>query len=234
MTKSLTDSEKETFSKSVMYLSMGGMSLMEMARSDSKLIQMKMMAELNGKTVSQVIAKAEVLRNEKLMARKHREKEQAAEEIKELETSHKMSTAAAKELAKFRVIKSRYYKKKVSELIAMEEPVIELSVQNGTSKPVSRVYFRGTLSSPGRTIPWLKDSFNYEISGGLEPGEKADWALAPNMFSNWGKVKMKPGMVFTVEAYRIDGADGKALFTNDWNEKKATRLSELKAEFKAH
>ena len=60
------------------------------------------------------------------------------------------------------------------------KPIIELTVRNNTGHPVSRAYFEGVLSTPGRSVPWIKDSFNYQISGGLEPNEESTWRLAPN------------------------------------------------------
>ena len=61
-----------------------------------------------------------------------------------------------------------------------KEPMIELTVKNGTSETVSCAYFEGAIASPGRSVPWYKDTSNYEIQGGIEPGETATWELAPN------------------------------------------------------
>ena len=88
------------------------------------------------------------------------------------------------------------------------QPIIELTVENRTGQAISRAYFEGTLASPNRSVPWHKDTFNYSISGGLEPGEKAAWSLAPNMFSGWGKIEAPADAVFTVTVERLDGADG--------------------------
>ncbi|MHB9145716.1 MAG: hypothetical protein ACYC5Y_10335 [Symbiobacteriia bacterium] len=39
----------------------------------------------------------------------------------------------------------------------LTEPVIDMTVQNGTAKAVSRAYFHGVVTSPGRSVPWVED-----------------------------------------------------------------------------
>ena len=113
-----------------------------------------------------------------------------------------------------------------------EQSIIELTVKNGTSHAVSRAYFKGTIASPNRSVPWLQDTFNYLISGGLEPGEEASWSLAPNMFSDWGKVEAPSDAIFTTTVERLDGADGEALYsTIEFGEIEEERLSELKEKY---
>ena len=136
------------------------------------------------------------------------------------------------QLAQFKVTRSRFYKQQSSNRFLGPEPVIELDVTNGTSSAVSRAYFRGTIASPGRQVPWLTDTFNYEISGGIEPGESVSWALAPNQFTDWGKVEAPEDAVFTVEVYRLDGPDGKALYdASGLSERELQRLTSLQEKF---
>ena len=35
----------------------------------------------------------------------------------------------------------------------LTEPVMDITVKNGTSKAVSRAYFHGVVTSPGRSVP---------------------------------------------------------------------------------
>ncbi len=86
----------------------------------------------------------------------------------------------------------------------------------------------GTLASPGRSVPWLKEDFNYSIPGGLEPGELADWTLVPNSFGAWGTVKAPKDAILTVEVVRLDGPNGKTLFDSKFDESKVERLTALK------
>jgi hypothetical protein len=186
----------------------------------------KMKDNVHGKTGYQIIAEANQIKIE----RQQKEKEQAIQEIKELEKKKNQSSKAREELNKFKVLKSRFYKKKKQYMGV--QPIIELTVKNGTTHPISRAYFKGTLASPNRSVPWHEDTFNYAISGGLEPGEKANWSLAPNMFSDWGRVKAPKDAIFTVIVERLDGADKKTLFSiNGFGEGEQKRLAELKKKY---
>lgn len=187
----------------------------------------KVKQSLHGKTGDEIIAQAAQIKKE----REEKERVQALAEIKELEEKQLKAQSAKAELAKFQVIRSRFYKRK-QEFIG-EQPIIELTVKNGTQHPVSRAYFKGTLASPGRAVPWLREDFNYEISGGLEPGEAATWNLAPNMFSEWGRVQPPSDAILTVEVEQLDGPDGKALFSSrEFSDDDAKRLAELKQRYK--
>ena len=104
-------------------------------------------------------------------------------------------------------------------------------MKNTTAHAVARAYFVGTIATPGRAVPWLRDNFDYKIPGGLEPGEQAQWKLEPNMFSDWGKVDWKDDMIFTVEVRRLDGADGEPLFAADFSDRDKKRLAALRTQF---
>lgn len=189
-------------------------------------IEGKMRSAFDGKTADQVIAEAARIKAE----RQAREREQALDEIKELEAKRQAATLAREELKKFEVLRSRFYKRERQYM--GEQPIIELSIKNGTSSPVSRAYFEGTIASPGRSVPWLQDTFNYSISGGLEPGENAEWSLAPNQFSDWGKVDAPADAIFTVTVEKLDGPDGETLYsTRDFGERESKRLAELKSKY---
>jgi len=186
----------------------------------------KMKASVHGKTGNQIIAEAVRIKLE----RERKQQEQAIQEIKELEKKKTEFVGAREKLKNFKITRSRFYKRK-DELTGMQL-IIELSVENGTGKPISRAYFKGTLSSPKRSVPWHVDTFNYSISGGLEPGEKAKWSLAPNKFSDWGKVDAPKDAVFTVTVERLDGPEGKVLFAADqFSKRDEERLSELKEKY---
>jgi hypothetical protein len=128
------------------------------------------------------------------------------------------------------VTRSRFYRQESS--FGRAEPVIELALTNNTGVAVSRAYFMGTLASPGRAVPWIKDSFNYQIAGGMESGESKELKLTPNMFGEWGRVEAPADAVLTVEVTRLDGPDGKAVFDSDaFTEDDAERLSTLERNF---
>jgi hypothetical protein len=178
---------------------------------------------IDGKTAEQIIAEASAIKLE----REKKEKEQAIQEIAELEEKRRASMEAREQLKLFEVIRSRFYKRERSYI--GEEPIIELTVKNGTSHAVARAYFKGTIASPDRSVPWFQDDFNYSISGGLEPGEEASWVLAPNRYSGWGSVDAPPEAIFTVTVERLDGAGGEPIFsTAVFGEREEKRLDWLK------
>jgi Ca2+/Na+ antiporter len=190
--------------------------------------QTKELAERKEKEAKEFAAKKE---NEvkELAARQEAEKNQALEEIKELMAKQEAVNNAKFNLSRFVVERSRFYKYKERY---REKPAIELTVRNGTDQAVARAYFKGTISSPGRSVPWLVEEFNYSIKGGLEPGEKANWRLAPNQFGEWGQVDAPSDAIFTVDVVRLDGADEKAIFdASGLTEYEQRRLIELKSEF---
>lgn len=116
-------------------------------------------------------------------------------------------------LAQFKVISSTFKQELSSQYSSIMEPIIELRVKNETEFPISRAYFKGTIQSEGRSIPWLVENFNYIISGGIEPQEESIWILSPNMFSDWGRIDIPKDAIFTVQVEKLDGADGKELFS---------------------
>lgn len=226
---SLPPSKREEFDEALQELTASQLDmavLFALSGDSSSNIKNKMLEGLNGKTGDQIIAEAERIKAERLA----REREQALNEIQELEAKKQAADTAKTELKRFEVLRSRFY---IQETDFMgDQAVIELSVKNGTDSAISRAYFIGTLASPNRSIPWHKDSFNYTISGGLEPGEEASWRLSPNILSGWGHVDAPADAVFTVTVEELDGPDGETLYSlKDFSERDAERLRELKMEY---
>ncbi|EAA8947755.1 hypothetical protein B6440_24985 [Salmonella enterica] len=189
-------------------------------------INKKILGPLSGKTGDEVISYA----NQIVADREMKQKEQALQEIKELEERKDEAAKAEEELKKFEIIKSRFSMEQKD--YGRDQPIITLVVKNNTDKPVSRAYFHGVISSKGRAVPWLEKDFNYEISGGIEPGEKTEWNLAPNMFSEWGKVDAPADAIFTVTVMRLDGADKKPIYdATTFSAEDQERLETLKKDF---
>lgn len=190
-------------------------------------IDKKMREPFTGKTGEEIISYAKQVTAE----REARQKEQAIQEIKELEAKKLNADKDREALKKFEVSKSRFSMEKQD--YGVDQPVIRLVVKNNTDKAISRVSFHGVIASEGREVPWFEDDFSYAIPGGLEPGEKAEWALAPNKFSDWGKVDAPSDAIFTVTVQRLDGADKKPIFdASSFTEKDKARLDDLKQRFK--
>jgi len=176
---------------------------------------------MDGMTADEVISYADSIKR----AKKRQERRQAIQEIKELREQRKSAMAAEGSLSQFEVVRSRFYKRE--ERFGRDQPIVELTVKNNTNHAISRAFFEAELRSPDREVPWLKDKFNYEISGGVEPGERQEWSLAPNQFSDWGSVEERNDMVLIVEPYKLEGPDGETLYEADWSEEDEERLQTL-------
>lgn len=229
----LSSGEQEKFTEALQVLAFSGVTLenlfAEGLTGGAAGLQGRVKETLHGKSASEVIAAADSIHHERAV----REREQALQEIAELEEKQAEAAGARQELAKFEVQRSRFSNRE--NVLGMDEPIIELTVQNGTAHAISRVSFLGTLASPGRSVPWIKETFSYRIRGGLEPGEQASWRLAPNMFSDWGQVDVPGDAILTVEVVKLDGPDGETLFSSEvFDEDDAERLAELKAKFGAN
>lgn len=227
--KSLSQDKKNEFDEALKVLAFSQIdfkSLFSAGATGVDTTEMKMKEALDGKTGDEVIVEAERIKKH----RKEKERTQAINEIQELIAKKDKSQNAKMELENFKVMRSRFYKLK--QAYGDPKPIIELTVMNWTSHPISRAYFKGTLASPNRSVPWLTETFNYQISGGIESGEEAAWSLAPNMFSDWGKVDVPADAILTVEVERLDGVDGKPIFSSrDFSKSDAERLEKLKKEY---
>ena len=227
--ESLPEAERAEFDEAIQLLAFSKINLKDIfteGAAGAGNLENKMKESLNGKTASEIIAEAERIKIE----REARQRQQALDEIKELELMKSNAESSKEKLKNFIVIRSRFFQEE--QQYRGKQPIIAITVKNGTNEAVSRAYFEGVLASPRRSVPWHKDTFNYSISGGLEPGEEQSWRLAPNMFSDWGQIEVPSDAVFTVTVERIDGADGSALYsTTEFTERDRKRLEELKEKY---
>ncbi len=224
MRKALPEDQREKLDRSVAIIAMNGLSLSEMAHTDA--IENKI-ASLDGKTAEQIIAEADAI----VAEREAQERAQALQEIDELEKKKAKSTSDAQELKKFEVTRSRFYQE-YNEYSIRPDPKMEISMRNGTPYAVARVFAVGTIATPGRSIPWIREDFNFSVAGGVEPGETHDAILSPNMFSEWGSVAAPADAVFTVEIVGLEGPDEVRVLSSDaFSEHDNKRLLELKKKF---
>jgi len=230
----LSEQKRSEFDNAMKIIVFSGMNLFN--PKESEYAMKNAVQTLQGKTGNDVIAEGKRIKEERAVKEREtaaKDREQVLKEIKELETKKTIAEASKAELMKFRIISARFYKKdkKIMDRVIGKEPAIDLNIKNETGSPVSRAYFIGTLSSPGRSVPWLREDFNYSISGGLEKGEEAVWKLAPNPYGKWGTgtIDAPENAVLTVETVRLDGADGKALFdSKDFSDSEEESLKTMK------
>ncbi|MEI7230195.1 DUF6694 family lipoprotein [Pectobacterium carotovorum] len=227
---SLPDNQRPAYDDALKVVALSHLNLAELMQTgianNTSAIEAQMKNDISGKTGEEIISYADKIRKE----RAERQKLQVRQEIAELEQKQKTAEVSLKLLEAFKVARPRFYFEKKE--YGKDQPIISLSVENGTTKAVSRAYFKGVIASPGREVPWFTDTFSYQISGGLEPGEKADWNLAPNPYSNWGNAAAPADAVFTITVIRIDDAQGNPVFgDSEFTERDADRLAEIRAKF---
>lgn len=206
---------------------------------DQEKLQNDMKKSLHGKTGLEVIALAKEKKKQRQAenAKKEKEriswqKEQDLKDLKKLREKKAEYDKAKVGLSQFKVVSSRFYKQRKNEYSSRLSPVIELEVRNDSKYPISRIFCKGTIRSEGRSVPWLVEDFNYQISGGLEPNETRDWSLAPNMFSEWGRVDAPADAIFDIEIIGVEGADGKDLYSlRGFSDRDKEKLADLEKKY---
>lgn len=86
-------------------------------------------------------------------------------------------------------------------------PHIQFSIRNQTGTAIRRIFCRGRLTSPGRSIPWADQEFNVSIPGGLEPGETKEINLRPPQKGPYGHDALKDRTDLVMDISIIDAED---------------------------
>ncbi len=198
----------------------GGLFAMMAAMNDPEKTIATMLATVNGKTPRELIAQADA----KIKERTKEELKSVVSEIAELEKRKADAGKAKVFLSGIVVADPKFYWSGGY----YPEPVIDLKVTNNSGIALSRLFFHGVVSTPGRTIPWIAEDFNYEISGGLEHGETKHLRLAPNRFAKWGndETQGRKDLVFTVTVVNASDA-GKKKLAGEFGKGDEERLSKL-------
>jgi hypothetical protein len=112
--------------------------------------------------------------------------------------------------------------------------IISLTVVNQTASTISRIAFNVRLMATGREVPLVTDQVNYQIPGGLQPGETATWSLQPNMFSDIGRATPEEGNFLQMIVEDVRGADGVSLVqAAEFRTRDSDRLAAIEAELAA-
>jgi len=216
---SLSDNKRGKFEESLQLIIFSELDFEKLMKDgETEELTSDIKSELDGMTADDVIKKGDIIKT-KIERRKS---EQAKQVIKKLYEKKVLAAENKEKLKYFEVKQSRFYKKEFSpEFI---EPMIELTVKNGTKHAISRVYFKGTLASPNRSVPWIEDEFSHTISGGIEPGEEMTWEI----FSLWDNIDVPKDAILIVDVLKLDGPDGKELYSiENFDEDNKERLKEL-------
>lgn len=105
-----------------------------------------------------------------------------------------------------------------SDMIGMNHAIVSFDLSNASKVPIRAIYLHGILSSQGRSVPWVSSDINYDIQGGLEPGEHKHLDLEPNMFGDWAakdNFAHRPDLHLSLTVTNIEGPDGTKLVQED-------------------
>jgi hypothetical protein len=124
-----------------------------------------------------------------------------SEQIQVAEENH---TQSERKLAQIEVNGAKYYWSEDS----FGQPVVEFTIRNNLGVALARVFFRGILETPGRSVPWADDNFSYQFPGGIEPGEEQHLRLGP--YGDWynNDLKNKPNTILSVRVVDAETASG--------------------------
>lgn len=207
---------------------LGGLAKLASLSRSPELLLAQLGPLIDGKSGPQVLT----LAGEKQLERFRRQMEAATEEIERLraETSVANAQRVSEEeaLNGFEISGARYYWREGG---FRSEPVIDFKIENGSDHAIKRIFVRGVLETPGRSVPWVDDEFNYAFRGGLEPDEAQSLKLAPNSFGEWGSRELKDrnDLVLTLSLVNVEDANDKRLVTVDENDikRKEKRIAAL-------
>jgi len=165
---------------------------------------------LKGMTAEGIIAEA---------MRKRLEEVQSA--VTELEQAKVGSDEARAELDRFKLEKSRVYKRNRGFL---EWPVIEFKAENNTDDVVWLIHFRAALMRPGYDEPWLVETFDQLVLNGLAPGDRDLWRIEPEQQEWVNLIDPHPDFRFTLEIMRLEGLGGTEIAGTEWGDIEEMRL----------
>jgi hypothetical protein len=72
----------------------------------------------------------------------------------------------------------------------LAQPVIEFSIFNAGKTAISRVYLHAVLTTPNRSLPWVRQGLLRNFKGGLEPREKQEIIYEPRG-GEWNDKQLK-------------------------------------------
>ena len=202
MCKSLTVDETKEFASSYMII---GLDNLGDDYTLNKMLDGKTVAEINA-VAAEIKAKREAEKEKRRIEREQREKEEAERRKAEEEQRRQEKISALTEkISVLRkqeeenqanqakrdkiIITGASFRMEKDRFINTPKPIISFTINNTSEATISQLSFDAVLTSTGRKVPWVKDGFSYSFKGGLNPGEQQKLDLAPNPFSDWGRVE---------------------------------------------
>ena len=207
---SLPPEEQKQFEDAVASLAMSDFDLRSFASGDAAgRLRRGFKANLHGKTAAEIIEAAAIVDAER---KAEAEKARALREAEEAE--RKAAKKAEEErvselLRRLDVVDAKYtFEKGWSD----GSHVISVTLRNGLDVAVAGFTATGTISTPDRQVPWVKDKiFGEDVAGGIEPGETRSFTLKYYESAWAGAPRERADAVLSVRIIRIELADGSSI-----------------------
>ncbi|MFY2764706.1 hypothetical protein [Arenimonas sp. MALMAid1274] len=153
----------------------------------------------------------------------------AAQEIARLEALKAQVEAEQGQVEGFRITRAEYSKQPLGDT-GVTEPFLRVSLDNRSELHVTRLTAWGTLRSPGRDQPWLRQLVSFEVFGGMPPGKQHETILRPGAYSEWGAEGVPADAQLDLALVSVQTADGRTwLARQAFTAEDARQLRELKA-----
>ncbi|MDR3256234.1 MAG: hypothetical protein LBT18_01030 [Endomicrobium sp.] len=131
----------------------------------------------------------------------------AFNEIELLEKRKEESESVKKEISKIKILNARFYKQYTSDTLPIS--TAELIIENRSEYSITKIFFKGKLTTHITDKVLINDTFNYDLPFVLESGEKNTYNIPLNSFGQWSRVNPPDLAVFDVVIEEIETADGK-------------------------
>jgi|GEM_PF-481829 len=180
--------------------------------SSPNMIFLRVGPIVDGKTGLQVIALADQRQLETYQRQLSALKEEIENLQQDLDGAEAREAEAERTLGAIDLSGARYYWNNNRYLRA---PAFDFKIVNNGSFAIKRIFAHGVVETPGRSIPWIDEDFNYEFTGGLEPSESKTLSLAPNQFGPWGKAELRDrtDLVMSITVLDLENAAGERVVT---------------------
>lgn len=152
---------------------------------------------------------------------RRRRLEEVQSAVSRLEEMKVGSEEEREQLDRFKLEKSRVYKRNRGFL---EWPVIEFKAENNTDDVVWLIHFRAALMRPGYDEPWLVETFDQLVLNGLAPGDRDLWRIEPEQQDWVNLIDPHPDFRFTLEIMRLEGLGGTEIAGTEWGDIEEMRL----------
>lgn len=84
--------------------------------------------------------------------------------------------------------KFAYRKFALQKYGGLEWPIISFTVSNKGRVTIKRIFMRALLKTPGRSVPFADENFDFSIPGGIAPGEFKHVDLDADSVGDWSAV----------------------------------------------